>query len=849
MSGFNQVLIGGYPSGGLITDRKPMMIPKEAFSKLENAYVWRDRTKKRDGSVPMGRLSRVFNSVSLGLSGVSPWTFNIFSLVSPPITEPFKQLQPGSITITIGAVILRDTSDNGILTSITPGNSGTINYITGQVVIITTQPAGTATTINFTYFPSLPVQGILKRDVATVGIDQTVFFDEVYAYQYAGTNFQELSPGTIWTGTNTDFFWGANYQGANPSLRYFFVTNFNLNPAMTLFDPIYYYNNSTWTALTPLITATTSLYQALILVPYYGRMLALNTWEGTTAGTFVAASNFVSRCRFSQIGDPTIIGSTGPYVPGSWASDVAGFGGFIDAPTNEAIVSAAFYRNTLIVFFEYSTWQVRYIGEYGLPFIFERVSSDFGSVSTYSPIVFDQGVLSISDRGVIEAGSNGVKRLDEAIPDTIFSFSIAFKDPKFVHGVRDFEKELVYWNYLDLTDKGIFQANPNTVLLYNYRNNTWAKFRDTITCFGIGQFAFGVNWDDQTVLWDSETSWDNTDDQDFLQYVLAGNQHGFISVYEQTSVFTPIESDTSYAPSLFIYSVNLTLTPIRLGVPNHNLQNNELIYISGMLWNGTDPNLNGKIYLVIAINDSTISLMQWNGTSYVDVISSSTATYIGNGVITLLPKMNIVGKDFNPYQEKGKGFKVSYIDFLMDTNNEFPSVPAVSIQLFVNSYLGIQANLQLGNQEVSNSSIRSGFIQFATQSNPCQIKSIGHSLQTGDIITIANVVGMTQLNVITPPYTITVINANIFSLNGIDSSLFTMYQYGGVWSNEPKPGSTYIEGSDYAWYRFYSNQYGQFLRVALTYDDAIMNEISTHQTPLVLHAMNLYFLEGGRIVN
>ena len=81
MSGFNQVLIGGYPDGGLVTDRKPLMLPNQAFSNLENAYVWRERTIKRLGTVGMGQLRRIFSAASVGNSGTSPWTFNIFSSV------------------------------------------------------------------------------------------------------------------------------------------------------------------------------------------------------------------------------------------------------------------------------------------------------------------------------------------------------------------------------------------------------------------------------------------------------------------------------------------------------------------------------------------------------------------------------------------------------------------------------------------------------------------------------------------------------------------------------------------------------------------------------------------------
>ena len=85
-SGFQQVLIGGYPGGGLTQDRKPALLANEAFSQLTNAYVWRERTKKRDGEVPMGRLTRVFTDEAAGVTSASPWTFNIYSQLTTPIT-------------------------------------------------------------------------------------------------------------------------------------------------------------------------------------------------------------------------------------------------------------------------------------------------------------------------------------------------------------------------------------------------------------------------------------------------------------------------------------------------------------------------------------------------------------------------------------------------------------------------------------------------------------------------------------------------------------------------------------------------------------------------------------------
>ena len=841
-SGFQQVLIGGYPAGGLTQDRKPALLANEAFSELLNAYVFRERTKKRDGEVPIGRLSRVFTAQSIGNSSASPWTFNLYTKLS--ITpETYAQIAPGSVIISIATLATPFVdAGTGILTNATGGNSGTINYLTGAVTLTTTVGAGHATTVTMIYYPMLPAMGILKRDVPTVGIDSTVFFDTKYAYQYVN-GFQELVAGTTWTGTNTDFFWAANYQGATPDLRYFFETNNNIDIPNTLYDPIRYYNNSVWTDLQPLLTATVTLWQALILIPYYGRLLALNTWEGTTGSTYTGATNFFARCRFSQIGDPT----DQTY---GWRSDIFGRGGFIDAPTNESIVSAAFFRNTLIVFFEYSTWQLRYIGEYGLPFIWERISSDFGAVSPYSPIVFDQGVMAVSDRGVIQAAANGITRLDDQIPEQIFSFEIQNSAPNFVHGVRDFEKELVYFNYVDTANASTTQSYPNTVLVFNYRNNTWAKNRDTITCFGRSQFQFGITWDSLTTFWESNVSWDNVDDQQYVDYVTAGTQHGFINIYQNPDAETSQPVTTLYAPSMAITGISFLTNPTQVTIPSHNLANGEIIYIQNTIWAGdSDPGFNNVIFSVTVVDVDTITLAIWDfaSQSYDAVNFTSAATYIGGGIVTLFPKMNIQGKDFNPFQGAGKQFKLSYIDFQMDANLFSPAIAATTIQLFVNSYLGEQANLINTNQELINSSQACGFITNATQANPCQITSPGHSLITGTLIYIANVKGMTQLN--SAIYSITVVDANNFTLDNTDSSAFGAYTSGGIWNSTPVNGQTYIPGSEYAWYRFYSTQFGQYMRIGLTYDDNLMNQLATHQTPMELNAMNIWFREGGRLIN
>ena len=69
-------------------------------------------------------------------------------------------------------------------------------------------------------------------------------------------------------------------------------------------------------------------------------------------------------------------------------------------------------------------------------------------------------------------------------------------------------------------------------------------------------------------------------------------------------------------------------------------------------------------------------------------------------------------------------------------------------------------------------------ITGASESDPCVITIAGHGYATGDIVTIADVGGMVELN--DRQYTITVIGDDTFSLDDVDSRGYTGYDSGGV---------------------------------------------------------------------
>lgn len=693
------LFITGY-SKGLMKNKKPFLLPDQAWETLENGYIYRERELKREGNQLLGRLQRNLTAQALGatVAATLTYTFNdIFTTLSLRATEPNAEIRPGTLVISIGAPDTATFTDNGdgtfAVTGVGVAAGSYVNYATGKVVIkISASTGGAAITAAFSYYPSLPGMGTWERELSTINEVQTIWWDTKYAYVYSGTAFQEFITGTTWTSTNSDFFWAYNYQGAAGS-RLLFVTNF----VSTAANPMRYTDGTTWTTFAPLITATNTLFQAKIIIPYFGRLILLNTWEGTTAGGAGSATNFFNRCRFSQLGDPTAVDA--------FRADIFGKGGSVDAPTSEQITGCTFVKNTLVVDFEYSTWQLRYVGEYGLPFIWERVSSDFGSGSTFSGVLFDNHRLNVGDVGITAGNAVGVDRIDLDIPDQVFDIQNEQTNngAQRVWGIRDFQRELVFWNYPDAQSEsvpGTPIVYPDKILLYNYRNNTWAIFRDSVTCFGTFQIQSAINWNSTTVTWDDEDiTWDDPINQAGFPAIVKTNQQGFVHLFGYKTLDDPSLSVTGVSTAVIGPSTVLQLT-----IPSHTLFDGEVIYLQGLefidssTFMPVDTDLNDEIYEVSVVDVNTIYLSKWNFTtngyetnfSYTPVIASS--IYVGGGQVTLFPRLNMITKDINLFQAKGLQTKVSRIDFLMEPQ---ATGSAVTINIILNSANSLTANILL----------------------------------------------------------------------------------------------------------------------------------------------------------
>jgi len=760
-----------YEESGLIQDRKAFATPNDAYTVLENAYIWRGIVKRRLGYETLGRLERSLTSQSLTASVASATYDNggadILTTLSLRATEPNAEIESGSLTITfdtggVNETILTDSGDGTLAITATNNlnaTGGTINYITGLISVSFAVPigAGIAVEVDFSYFPSLPVMGIIQRELNNINSEDTLFFDTKYCYLRVASTFSEFITGTAWQGDDTNFFWAINYWNSG-SNRLFWVTNFNSGASG---DPMRYTDGTTWTDFLPATDAagTTFLHQALMLIPYRGRLIALNTWEGAT---LAGAVNYPNRVRWSQNGDPT------DQVDG-WKSDTQGFGGFLNAPVSEQIITAGFIRDTLIVYFERSTWKLRYTGNEILPFVWERINIELGAESTFSIVRFDKGILTVGDKAITTCDGNFVERIDQPIRDEVFKIHNGNDGVKRVHGIRNFFEQVVYWIFPSADTNPTF---PNRVLLYNYDNNTWAFFRDSFTALGTFQQSSDVRWSDLTdVTWaEYEQSWIAGRLQSQFPSIVAGNAQGYVQIFN-----SKVGNDES------LHITNIAFgTPPTITSPNHNLEDGDVVEISGII--GTSSTLNGYRYKVInaaadtfqiqrkprytisAINTSTgeitatgnnlaindiIQFSEISGTTelngrtakvasigntftidldisymtaytsggYVEncnspfqnVALAAGITYLGGGEITRVSNFSIKSKKFNML-DKGRKSQLGYLDILTETT----STGEISIPVYIDYNDSQPINPRDGDTHF-NSAIPTTIQQFSTQ--------------------------------------------------------------------------------------------------------------------------------------
>ncbi len=880
---YQPYLISNFATG-LDRERQPWLLPDDAQFELLDGFVYRGVWQKRQGysQFATGEKSgsaytesrmvhRISNFATVGAINSSNQTYT--ATLTVPANMPISR---GSVVVS-GTTPPQSFTDNGLGAFTSGGATGTINYVTGAMSItLPTAPTAGSVTVGYDLYQGFPVMGVMNF-FTQQAVRQLIVADTTYVNRYnPSTNrLEDISPTTLLTGDETNFFSWTNYLDPNALQRLLFV-NYK--------DPIQQYSGSTVTVY-PVFTesipltgvasgvlgdgtagpytintpANTGILTSTLFINSGAQQVnddgfgilegngtgTVNYLSGTIVVTFTLAlvvgaaidltytqlNTPIKTCRhIFQFKDRAVllsiiennnvqkglrirVSGTGQFCD-VFTQDAIG-AGLIDIPDQTFIQSADFNRDDLVIFTEDSTWILKYTSNDAIPFVLNKIDDSRGSQAPYGTITYLNRTNAVSPIGFIITDGYSVERVDNNIPE--YSFNNINQDRFFqcFAGSVNIDRD----HYLIHPSPGVDISD--VILVTNYEEDNYAEYRIPLSC--MGEFIGGedVTWNDLLKyntwfeLAEVYSNWNAFAFSKGAPFAIGGGHHGEITALNE-----------SQGEDYPVKIRNITIIDDQTLEITTDFQSwvlGDIIFLAGISGMVEANNKQGAITLVSShyvfrINITTVgfSVYSQNGTASKVIVFSSTT------------------KKFNPFAQNDQKVRCGWVYFYVSTSGT----------------------------DLTDNKVITG----ASNSNPAILTVPGHGYITGTKIYVNGAQGITQLNGLY--YSITVVDSNHISLNGVDATGFGVWTSGGFTStpanakiqvtcivNDADPiqldnfdvepyeinlSNNQAENGIKKWYKLWVNQIGRFIQ--LKFDN------SQAGAKIEIHALMPGFAGLGRLI-
>lgn len=446
---------------GLDREVEPWLLPADAFSEVRNAYLKRGVWNKRNGY----NIFKTFAAAKGVITAITQANPAVVTVVNHGFST-------GDVIFITGVVGMTQINNlNYTITVLTPdtfsldGIDSTLftAYVSGGIAW---------------FYPGTPIMG-LENFIKPDGSKQLCIFNtrrmaiydpasalpNVFAIGGTYTGGATNRFADYFTGNDSNFFWTENYRSTNTITdNKLYITN-NV-------DNIHTWDGTTIVPFIPQYGATGAdiVQKCFFIFAFKQRLVLLSTQE--------AGSLRPQRARWSQAQNPTI-----------WRDDIPGQGGFLDAPTGEFILGAAFLKDLIIVQFTNSWWMLRPTSDPALPFRWDKITSNRAVNAPYATLSYDKSVTGIGQSGIIECNGVEVARIDDKIPDFVSDVNQLNFHKMFA---RRYLEQQQTWT--------LYPSENNTtsdeILVLNEQEGSWSQYDLPLSCLGVVDNVQDPKWED-----------------------------------------------------------------------------------------------------------------------------------------------------------------------------------------------------------------------------------------------------------------------------------------------------------------------------------------------------------------
>lgn len=788
---------------GLDTDLDPRLLPTDAFQEAVNCHIHHGKVQKREGFREFGEM--VHSDADFIISAATMADPVVITIVS---TASFTDGDRIQINYVVGMTELN-------------GEEFTVTVLTGTTLSLQDLERVDIDGTGFTAyisngavstFPGNRIMGLF-RYISSFNIKTLLSFDDRRVAIYNATNdsFEPLLNSVtgafddIFSSSDIDYVWTENWASTGSStdttlFRLYFTNGLPYDTGTDV-NGIWFYSSVTTNTVElfrPQINSTTFINGCQLIFAIKQRLVLLNTIEG---------SNFYpQRARWCQVQNPI--------VSGAWDDNVAGKGGFIDAPTGDHIISARPLQDGIIVLFTDSVWTLRPTADPALPFRWDKINDFRSCGAKMGTQQYDRYVLAFGQRGITATDGIETRRIDERIEDFVTD-AIDANNFKKTYSQRSYSHKRGWTLF---SKSGSDSDEADAALIYDEESASFTTYDIDLNVLGYGSKDIDYSASDFTAANDLDVAAEDLNEETASSFswqkeselFLGGNINGLILQLEQQGN----DNDQSY--ELILQST--AWDPFK----QEGVQS-QLGYVDLLIDTDKDTRFEVSFY-----KDD-------NETPY-----ENPETGLPTQGVDCLPNLNYITDvvQVEPKSPITDGFRVSAPKHGLSTD-DFIYMYGVGNVNYVNDekYQIIVIDGDTFDVDIDISG-KGAPITAISQANPAVITA-ANSFVDGDQITIVDIVGMTELN--GGIYTVANSLSTSFELEGVDSTAFSAYVSGGVAIKSFTHAGFVVEKRFYrtkTWKRVYAGGYG--------YQHSIKITSSGVDKPFTIHSLKPYFRPRGR---